>query len=83
MTETNAQATPGIPNRIADLRKQSRLTQKEVAKLLDLSHSLVAKHEAGTRTVTPEDIQKYSQLFKVASYELFMDPAAMHGQASQ
>lgn len=72
-----------INNRILELRKRSRLTQKEVAKLLDLSLSLVAKHEAGTRTITPDDIEKYSGLFKVASYELFLDPTLVHGDAEQ
>jgi len=72
-----------VNNRILELRKRSRLTQKEVAKLLDLSLSLVAKHEAGTRTITPDDIEKYSSLFKVQSYELFLDPELVTGQPEQ
>ena len=72
-----------VNNRILELRKRSRLTQKEVTKLLDLSLSLVAKHEAGTRTITPDDIEKYSSLFKVQSYELFLDPELVTGQPEQ
>lgn len=58
-------------NRLRELREKSRLTQKEVAKLLDVDHTTVNKHEAGTRGLTSGEIEKYAQVFKVQSHELF------------
>ena len=61
-------------NRLRGLREARKLTQQEVAKLLDIDHTTVSRHESGSRGLNPEDIQKYAQLYKVESYELFIDP---------
>lgn len=58
-------------NRLRELREAVRLTQKEVAKLLDIDHTTVNKHEAGTRGLTSGEIEKYAQVFKCQSHELF------------
>jgi transcriptional regulator with XRE-family HTH domain len=50
------------------------LTQQEVAKLLDIDHTTISRHESGSRSLSPGDIQKYARLYKVESYELFIDP---------
>lgn len=61
-------------NRLRELREARKLTQQEVAKLLDIDHTTVSRHESGSRGLNPEDIQKYARLYKVESYELFIDP---------
>jgi transcriptional regulator with XRE-family HTH domain len=61
-------------NRLRELREVCKLTQQEVAKLLDIDHTTVSRHESGSRSLDPEDIQKYARLYKVESYELFIDP---------
>lgn len=59
-------------NRLKEQRERSRLTQKEVAKLLEIDVTTISKHEAGTRGLSSEDVKKYSDLYKVQSHELFM-----------
>ena len=61
-------------NRLRELREARKLTQQEVAKLLDIDHTTISRHESGSRSLSPEDIQKYARLYKVESYELFIDP---------
>jgi len=61
-------------NRLRELREARKLTQQEVAKLLDIDHTTVSRHESGSRGLSPEDIQKYARLYKVESYELFINP---------
>lgn len=61
-------------NRLRELREARKLTQQEVAKLLDIDHTTISRHESGSRGLSPEDIQKYARLYKVESYELFIDP---------
>jgi len=63
-----------LKNRLRELREARKLTQQEVAKLLDVDHTTVSRHESGSRGLSPEDIQKYARLYKVESYELFIDP---------
>ena len=61
-------------NRLRELREARKLTQQEVAKLLDIDHTTISRHESGSRGLSPEDIQKYARLYKVESYELFINP---------
>ena len=61
-------------HRLRELREARKLTQQEVAKLLDIDHTTVSRHESDSRGLSPEDIQKYARLYKVESYELFIDP---------
>ena len=63
-----------LKNRLRELREARKLTQQEVAKLLDIDHTTVSRHESGSRNLSPEDIQKYARLYKVESYELFINP---------
>jgi transcriptional regulator with XRE-family HTH domain len=64
-------------NRLRLLREERKLTQKEVAKVLDIDYTTVSKHESGDRGLSPEDVRKYAALYKVESYELFMNPATL------
>lgn len=61
-------------NRIKLLRERSRLTQKELAKLMDTDFTTVSKHESADRGLTSDEIKKYAAIFKCASYELFIEP---------
>jgi putative transcriptional regulator len=63
-----------LKNRLRELREARKLTQQEVAKLLDMDHTTISRHESGSRGLSPEDVQKYARLYKVESYELFIDP---------
>lgn len=67
-------------NRLRELREARKLTQQEVAKLLDIDHTTVSRHESGSRGLSPEDIQKYARLYKVESYELFINPEDLQEQ---
>ena len=69
-----------LKNRLRELREARKLTQQEVAKLLDIDHTTVSRHESGSRDLSPEDIQKYARLYKVESYELFIDPKDLQGE---
>lgn len=64
---------PPRNNRLREQREKSRLTQKEVAKLLDIDFTTVSAHENGRRGLTAAEIGKYAHLYKVQSYELFLD----------
>ena len=72
-------ATKNQPLRIAELRKSSKLTQSELAKLMDLDVTTVCKHELGTRNPTKPEIEKYARIFNVSSYELFLAPEKLEG----
>ena len=70
-------------NRLRELREARKLTQQEVAKLLDIDHTTVSRHESGSRDLNPEDIQKYARLYKVESYELFINPRDLQEQEDE
>ena len=63
-----------VPNRLRTLRFRSRLTLKELAKLLDRSEACVSRHESGRRNLDAQDIVDYARVFKCESYEIFMEP---------
>jgi transcriptional regulator with XRE-family HTH domain len=62
-----------ITNKIKQLRLERRLTQEEVGKILGIDSTTVSKHESGARALSDVDIKKYAKLFKVETYELFME----------
>lgn len=70
-------------NRLRELREARKLTQQEVAKILDIDHTTVSRHESGSRDLSPEDIQKYARLYKVESYELFIDPKDLQEEKAE
>ena len=59
-------------NRLKEQRERSRLTQEEVAKLLDVSVATVSRHESSSRGLSADMIANYSALYKVPSHELFV-----------
>lgn len=60
-------------NRIKELRTLQKLTVRELAKLVDIDHTLVSKHESGDRNITNEHAKKYAQVFKCETHELFIE----------
>lgn len=60
-----------VANRLKELREERRLTQEEVAKLMDLDFSTVSKHENMDRPISRSNIEKYAKLYKVPTHELF------------
>ena len=65
----------GAPkNRLRELRDRSRLTMQEVATLTGFSVAAISRHENGRRSLSEDAIDKYARLYKVRSYEIFLDP---------
>lgn len=58
-------------NRLRELRDRSRLTLQEVSTLTGFSVPTISRHESGGRSLSEEAVVKYSQLYKVHTYELF------------
>ena len=63
-----------VPNRLRELRDRSRLTLQEVSTLTGLSVAAVSRHESGSRGISDEAVLKYAALYKVHTYEIFVDP---------
>lgn len=62
----------GMKNNLRKLREARSLTQKEVAKLLDLSISAVCRHEVSSRGLTLDKVEAYAGLYKVSAAEIFV-----------
>lgn len=63
--------TRNTSNRLRELRDRSRLTLNEVSILTGFDPTTISKHEAGTRSLSEEAINKYAALYKVQTHELF------------
>ena len=61
------------PNRLREQREKSRLSQSEVAKMLDISVATVSRHEGQNRGLTRIMVDAYAKLYKVSAAELFVD----------
>lgn len=62
------------PNRLRELREGRKLTQAEAAILVGKSAAAVNRHEAGSRSLDGEMIEKYAALYGVIPYDLFVTP---------
>ena len=62
-----------MSNRIRELRERSKLTQREVAIILGVDESDISRWEVGKRPLTPAAVAKFAALFKVGSWELFIN----------
>lgn len=80
LDRTEEKKTPVRKNRVRVLREQSRLTQEELATLTGFSLSTVCKHEARSRGLTDQAIAAYAKVFKVKTYEIFVDPDQLEGR---
>lgn len=56
---------PLFSERLKDLRNEKELTQRELARLLELSSSTIAMYETGQRMPDPETLQKLADFFNV------------------
>lgn len=54
----------GLPDRLRDLREKMSLSQRDVAKRLDVSPSLISGYETGERTPSVEVLLQLSYLYK-------------------
>lgn len=61
-------------NRLREFRDRSRLTLEEVSLLTGFSVPTISRHESGGRSLSEEAILKYAALYKVHTYEIFMNP---------
>lgn len=68
---------PLVENRLRYLRERGKrdggmwLTLEEAAKCMDLSTSAVHRHETNSRSLSEEDVEKYAQLYKVKTHQIF------------
>ena len=62
-----------MQNRIRELRERARLTQVELATLLGVSENDVSRWECSKRPLSPATIERLAAVFKVPSWELFLD----------
>ena len=60
-----------LAENIKDLRKQNKLTQKELADFLGVHVSSVCKYESGAAMPTPEAITKMAKFFGVSTDYLY------------
>lgn len=66
----------GAPkNRLRELRDRSRLTQEEVSTLTGISVAAISRHENCSRGLSQDAIERYAGVYKVHTYEIFVDPA--------
>ena len=57
----------GLPEKLRELRLQKHLSQKEVAKILDVSPSIISGYENGERTPSLENLLALSHLYKCST----------------
>ena len=69
-------------NRLREFRDRSRLTQEEVSTLTGFSVAAISRHESGSRSLSEEAVSKYANLYKVHTYELFVNPSEMMDDGS-
>ena len=70
----------GAPkNRLRELRDRSRLTQEEVSTLTGISVAAISRHENCSRGLSRDAIERYAGVYKVRTYEIFVDPAEVGG----
>lgn len=62
-----------LNNRLRVEREHSRLSQHEVAKLLDIDITTVSKHESGDRNLTPAMVERYARLYKIPTWRVFLE----------
>lgn len=66
------------PNRVRELRVRSRLSQTELAKLIDRDETSISRYESGEYKLTPELSDRLARVFKCDKIELFFDPANVY-----
>jgi len=59
-----------LSEKLSELRKQSKLTQKAIAELLGVSQVAYSNWEKGNKSPTPANIEKLANIFQVSSLYL-------------
>lgn len=54
----------GLPEKLKDLREKRKLSQKSVAKRLNMSPSIISSYETGERTPSVEVLLALSRLYR-------------------
>lgn len=54
----------GLPERLKDMRTKLRLSQREVANILEISPSVISAYESGERTPSVEILLRLSDLYQ-------------------
>ncbi len=57
----------GLNERLQTLRKQYKLSQKDVAKILNVSPSIISGYETGERTPSLENLLALSYLYRCST----------------
>ena len=57
----------GLSEKLKTLRKQYKLSQKEVAKALDVSPSIISGYETGERAPSLENLVSLSYLYRCST----------------
>ena len=57
----------GLPQRLKEMRSKSGKSQREVAKLLQLSPSIISSYETGERTPSAENILALAYLYRCST----------------
>lgn len=68
-------------NRISELRQQKSLTQKELAKKLNINHSVLSRIETNERPIKDDELLKIADFFNVSTDYLLgrsSDPNPSH-----
>ena len=69
----------GLPEKLKELRWQANLSQRDVAKRLGVSPSIISGYETGERTPSAENLLALSFLYKCSTdYLLGKDDAPPH-----
>lgn len=63
--QTIAEPSTGLPEVLAELRKQKGLSQKEVAETLGITQTVVSQYESGHRSPRADILDKLSKLYQV------------------
>ncbi len=59
-----------IGERLRKLRKYLRLTQEQVAEILDVGRDAILRIEKGTRKIDLEELKNFSKLYNISMDEL-------------
>lgn len=70
-------------NRLREFRDRSRLTLEEVGMITGFDTTTISRHENCSRSLSEEAILKYSSLYKVNTYELFINPSEAMGHDNE
>ena len=69
-----------LSNRLTQLRKDAKLTQKQLGELLDVCPSTVAMYETNQRVPRLDKAKEIADLFNVPIEEIFYETSSLSGK---